>query len=142
MNEVIIKRLIEEAKAARKYSYCPYSNYAVGAALLTNDDTIYRGCNIENAAYSPAMCAERTAMFKAVSEGKMDFKAIAVVGYPVGGSPDKGEYAAPCGVCRQVMAEWVGDDFPVIMANDVDDYKVSPFKEVLPMAFGPKNLRG
>ena len=98
------KELVREALEARKQSYCPYSSFAVGAALLCGDGTIFRGCNIENAAYPATNCAERTAMFKAVSEGNMDFRAIAIVGGPKGKEPK--DFCAPCGVCRQVMAEF------------------------------------
>ena len=98
------KELVREALEARKQSYCPYSGFAVGAALLCGDGTVFRGCNIENAAYPATNCAERTAMFKAVSEGNTDFRAIAIVGGPKGKEPK--DFCAPCGVCRQVMAEF------------------------------------
>ncbi|MDD4839238.1 MAG: cytidine deaminase, partial [Clostridia bacterium] len=114
------EKLINEALEARKNSYVPYSNFRVGAALLTKEGKIYRGCNIENASYTPTNCAERTAFFKAVSEGEHDFVAIAVVG----GNNKKGEYCAPCGVCRQVMLEFCQPDFKVVFANAPDDYEV------------------
>ena len=106
MNNERIETLIEEAFAARKMAYTPYSHFQVGAALLTEKGGIYRGCNIENAAYTPTNCAERTAFFKAVSEGERSFTAIAVVGGPEGAS--EFDWCAPCGVCRQVMKDLVG----------------------------------
>lgn len=111
--------MVEAALEARKMSYSPYSGFSVGAALLCGDGTVYTGCNIENASYTPTNCAERTAFFKAVSEGKRDFKAIAVVGGPTGKEPEIPEnFCTPCGVCRQVMAEFCEqEDFEVIMAR-------------------------
>lgn len=127
-------KLIEEAYEAKKNSYAPYSNFHVGAALLTAEGTIYRGCNIENAAYSPTNCAERTAFFKAVSEGVKEFAAIAIVG-------DKAEYLAPCGVCRQVMAEFCdAEHFQIILAKSKEDYKIYSLKELLPEGFGAAAL--
>lgn len=126
--------MIEEALLAREQSYCPYSNYAVGAALLCEDGTIYRGCNVENAAYSVANCAERTAFFKAVSEGQREFRAIAVVGSPKGQKPS--EYAYPCGVCRQVMAEFADmDTFQIFVGLSPKEYKSYVLKELLPESF-------
>ena len=112
------RKLVEAALEARKMSYSPYSGFSVGAALLCGDGTVYTGCNIENASYTPTNCAERTAFFKAVSEGKRDFKAIAVVGGPTGKAPGMPEnFCTPCGVCRQVMAEFCHpEDFEIIMA--------------------------
>ena len=112
------RKLVEAALGARKMSYSPYSGFSVGAALLCGDGTVYTGCNIENASYTPTNCAERTAFFKAVSEGKRDFKAIAVVGGPTGKAPGMPEnFCTPCGVCRQVMAEFCHpEDFEIIMA--------------------------
>lgn len=137
--EAIIKSLIEKALYARQFSYSPYSNYQVGAALLSEDGVVYTGCNIENAAYSPTNCAERTAFFKAVSEGKRGFRAIAVVG------GDKEEeitkYAYPCGVCRQVMMEFCNPcDFWIITAKSIAEYEVRSLEEMLPDGFGPANL--
>lgn len=134
-----IKKLIEAALAARRCSYSPYSNYQVGAALLTERGDIYTGCNIENAAYSPTNCAERTAFFKAVSEGERQFSAICIVGAP------KGEkitgYAYPCGVCRQVMMEFCNPlKFEIIVAKSVDEYEVKTLGELLPDGFGAANL--
>ena len=136
------KLLIEKAFEAQKFSYTPYSNFNVGAALLCADGTIYTGCNIENAAFSPTNCAERTAIFKAVSEGhKDDFVAIAIVGNKDGVEQGQGEYCAPCAVCRQVMAEFCDlETFKVIIAKDTDDYLQYTLGELLPLAFTGKDL--
>ena len=136
------KLLIEKAFEAQKFSYTPYSNFKVGAALLCADGTIYTGCNIENAAFSPTNCAERTAIFKAVSEGhKDDFVAIAIVGNKDGVEQGQGEYCAPCAVCRQVMAEFCDlETFKVIIAKDTDDYLQYTLGELLPLAFTGKDL--
>ncbi len=126
--------LIEEALAAREQSYCPYSNFAVGAALLTGSGKIYQGCNVENASYSVANCAERTAIFKAVSEGEKEFIAIAVVGGQKGNPPV--DYVYPCGVCRQVMAEFGNpEEFRIYVAKTADDYKTYVLKDLLPESF-------
>lgn len=139
---VLMEKLIGEAEEARKFSYTPYSGFKVGAALLCRDGTIVRGCNIENAAYGPTNCAERTAIFKAVSEGKRQFAAIAIVGGKEGVKPGDRTYCAPCGVCRQVMMEFVDPrEFPVIMAKHKGDYCVRTLEELMPMGFGPENLR-
>ena len=133
--------LIEKAFEAQKFCYTPYSNFNVGAALLTSDGTIYQGCNIENAAFTPTNCAERTAFFKAISEGQMDFVAIAIVGNKSGIKQGEGDYCAPCAVCRQVMAEFCDlDTFKVIMAKDITDYKEYTLGELLPLAFTGKAL--
>jgi cytidine deaminase len=132
-----IKELIRTAMAQRAYSYSPYSNFRVGAALLTKEGKIYGGCNIENAAYSPGNCAERTAIFKAVSEGYREFEAICVVG---GKDEVLTDYAAPCGVCRQVMMEFCKPEFTIILATDEEHYECFSLKEILPMGFGPANL--
>ncbi len=135
-----IKRLIRTAKAQLDYSYAPYSHFHVGAALLAKNGNIYTGCNIENAAYTPTNCAERTAFFKAVSEGERSFTAIAVVGGPEGAS--EFDWCAPCGVCRQVMKEFCHEDaFQIILARSVKEYKVYTLAELLPMGFGPDNLQ-
>ncbi len=135
------KVLIEKAFEAQQYCYTPYSNFNVGAALLCSDGTIYQGCNIENAAFTPTNCAERTAIFKAVSEGRKDFVAIAVVGNKEGLKPGEGDYCAPCAVCRQVMAEFCDlKTFKVIIAKDVDDYLEHTLEELLPLAFTGKDL--
>ena len=132
------KELIRLALEAREKAYVPYSKYMVGAALLTKDGTVYQGCNIENAAYTPTNCAERTAFFKAVSEGEREFAAIAVVGGYAGAPTD---YAYPCGVCRQVMMEFCDPkEFHVITAISEDEYIDKTLEEMLPHGFGPKNL--
>jgi len=138
VTEAEIKTLIKEALIAKEYAYVPYSNFRVGAALLTTGGKIYRGCNIENAAYSPSNCAERTAFFKAVSEGEKSFQAIAVTG---GDKNKEGEYCPPCGVCRQVMAEFCNPDtFLVIFANSENDYKIYTLNDILPFNFNKSNL--
>ena len=121
ISDIPVAELIRSAMEARKKAYAPYSGYMVGAAVLTNELRIYTGCNIENAAYTPTVCAERTAIFKAVSEGWRRFKAIAVVGSPKG---DVTQYAFPCGVCRQVMREFAdADNFVIIVAKSEQDYQ-------------------
>ena len=131
-------QLIQEAIAAMQYSYSPYSHFRVGAALLTKSGKIYRGCNIENAAYTPTNCAERTAFFKAVSEGELKFEAICIVG---GKNGKLEEYAPPCGVCRQVMMEFCDPEtFQIILATDETHYTEFSLKELLPLGFGPGNL--
>lgn len=136
-----MKQLVKKALKAKEFSYSPYSNFQVGAALLTKTGKIYTGCNIENAAYSPTNCAERTAFFKAVSEGELLFDAIAIVGGPKGATTDELEYCAPCGVCRQVMAEFCNiKDFKVILGKSEDDYKVYTLEEILPLAFTKEDL--
>ena len=129
-----IDRLLDLAEEARDHSYAPYSKYHVGAALLTADGQVYQGCNIENAAFTPTNCAERTAFFKAVYDGHLAFKAIAVIATGE-------EMGFPCGVCRQVMAEFCDRDFIIITANkDRSKVDVSPFETLLPHSFGPKDL--
>ena len=136
-----MKELVKKALEAQNFSYSPYSNFQVGAALLTKSGKIYTGCNIENAAYSPTNCAERTAFFKAVSEGELQFEAIAIVGSPNGAKEDEREYCAPCGVCRQVMAEFCSiKNFKVILGKSEDDYKVYTLEEILPLAFTKDDL--
>ena len=131
-------KLIGEAFASQKRAYAPYSHFQVGAALLCRDGSIYGGCNIENAGYTATNCAERTAFFKAVSEGVKDFQAICVVGGKAGVLT---EYTAPCGVCRQVMMEFCNPEtFQVILAVDKEHYDVYTLKELLPLGFGPSNL--
>lgn len=133
------KQLVSEALAAREFAYTPYSGFAVGAALLTKDGKIYRGCNIESATYTPTNCAERTAFFKAVSEGERSFEAIAIVGGPAGKPPV--DFCYPCGVCRQVMAEFCKKDFKVIVGKSVDEYKEYTLEEMLPNAFTDEDLK-
>lgn len=135
------RELVAEAFEARKMAYTPYSGYMVGAALLTSDGKVYRGCNIENAAYSPTNCAERTAFFKAISEGEKKFEAIAVIGAHKDAKPDEFGYFYPCGVCRQVMMEFCNPDkFRVITAKSESDFKVQKLKDLLPDGFGPSDL--
>ena len=142
MDNKVIRNLIERAAAQRARSYAPYSHYRVGAALLAGDGTVFTGCNIENAAYAPSLCAERTAFAKAVSEGIRDFDAICIVGgkeeemFPSG-------YAVPCGVCRQVMMEFCDPEtFRIIVAADPEHYEIFLLKDLIPRGFGPGNLKG
>ena len=138
LNETKIKELIETAIGMRNYSYAPYSNFKVGAALLAKNGTVYTGCNVENAGYTPCNCAERTAFFKAVSEGVKEFDAICVVGGKEGPLTD---FAAPCGVCRQVMMEFCDPDtFEIIVAITPEEYKILTLRELFPMGFGPADL--
>ena len=132
------KYLIEQAIEARSHAYTPYSHFQVGAALLTKQGKVYKGCNIENAAYTPSNCAERTASLKAVSEGEREFAAIAIVGSMEGESNTLP--TGPCGVCRQVMAEFCSLDMPVIIAKSPADYITMTLGELLPLSFGPANL--
>lgn len=132
------QRLIPLAIEAMERAYAPYSGFQVGAALLASDGTVYQGCNIENAAYTPTNCAERTAFFKAVSEGVRTFAAICIVG---GKGGVLTEYTAPCGVCRQVMMEFCNPEtFRVILAKSETEYQVYRLKDLLPLGFGPDNL--
>ncbi|RDU23722.1 cytidine deaminase [Anaerosacchariphilus polymeriproducens] len=133
------RELVEKALEARKFSYSPYSNFRVGAALLAEDGQIIKGCNIENAAFSPTNCAERTAVFKAVSEGITEFKAIAIVGGP--GDEEPSEIAAPCGVCRQVLREFCDPEkFIVLLGKGDKTWKEYTLEELLPLGFAGKNL--
>ena len=139
LTQKTIQELITAAFDARKMSYSPYSHYQVGAALLAKNGLVFTGCNIENAAYTPTNCAERTAFFKAVSEGVRDFSAIAVVGSPEGDILS--QYAYPCGVCRQVMMEFCNpSDFQIIIAKSENDFRLMTLQELLPEGFGPENL--
>ncbi len=126
------KELIQKALEAQKKAYVPYSNFRVGAALLTEDGEIFTGCNIEIASYSPTICAERTAIFKAVSEGHKKIKAIAIVG--------DSDFTYPCGVCRQVIREF-GKDATIIIANSEEEYKEYKIDDLLPHSFGPEDLK-
>lgn len=132
MEKEKIEKLIESAFEARKYSYSPYSNFAVGAAVLTLNEKVFTGCNIESASFTPTICAERTAISKAVSEGEKKFKAVAIVG--------SSEYTYPCGVCRQFMREF-GKELTVIVANSISDYKVFSLEQLFPCSFGPEDLK-
>lgn len=128
--------LMEQAQTAREKSYSPYSRFRVGAALLTKSGKIYLGCNIENAAYSATVCAERTAIFKAVSEGERDFEALAIVG---GKEGETAEFCAPCGVCRQVIAEFCPKDFKIILGNE-NKFEVYTLDRLLPLTFTKQDL--
>lgn len=133
------KELIREAIKARKQSYSPYSEYQVGACLITKEGKHYLGCNIENAAYGPTNCAERTAFFKAISEGERFFAGIAIVGSKKGDAIT--DYAYPCGVCRQVMMEFVNPcEFVILVAKSEDDFMEFTLKDLLPNGFGPDNI--
>ncbi|MBS1485005.1 MAG: cytidine deaminase [Clostridium sp.] len=137
MNET---ELIELACKGREQAYTPYSGFRVGAALLTRSGTVYLGCNIENASYGPTNCAERTAFFKAVSEGEREFEAIAIVGGP--GEGRTGEMCAPCGVCRQVMMEFCDPKtFRIILENGGGKVRTFLLEELLPLGFGSDNLK-
>lgn len=131
------KELLLKAIEARELAYAPYSNHKVGAALIGKSGKLYLGCNVENAAYTPTNCAERTAIFKAVSEGEREFTAIAVVG----GVGDKlSDVCAPCGVCRQVMAEFCDGDMKIVLGTP-DKIVVTTLSELLPYSFGKNNLK-
>ena len=132
--------LIQEAKKARANANCPYSQFAVGAALLTEEGKVYTGCNIENAAYGPSNCAERTAFFKAVSEGERSFLRIAIVGGPAG--DETSATCAPCGVCRQVMREFCDPErFEILLEDGTGGIKVYTLSQLFPEGFGPENLQ-
>lgn len=127
--------LIAQAMAAKQAAYAPYSRFRVGAALLAKSGKIYTGCNIENVSFSATNCAERTAVYKAVSEGEREFEAIVVNG-------DNGDYLPPCGICRQVLAEFCDmETFQVVLANNEDDYRVVTLDKLFPGAFSAGNLR-
>ena len=130
------KSLMEQACEARKKSYSPYSHFCVGAALLCKNGKVYTGCNIENAAYSATNCAERTAIFKAVSEGEREFEAIAIIG---GKHGEDGVFCAPCGVCRQVIAEFCDKDFKIVLGT-ADSIRIYTLDSLLPLSFTKDNL--
>lgn len=135
------RELIKEAYKAQKFAYSPYSGFQVGAALLGKSGKVYTGCNIENAAFSPTNCAERTAFFKAVSEGEISFEKIVIVGNAKDAREEEKDYCAPCGVCRQVMAEFCSPSkFMVLLAKSETDYKTYRLEELLPMGFTKENL--
>ena len=138
LEQTQIRDLIRRAFAARKFAYTPYSHFNVGAALLTRNGKVYTGCNIENAGYIATNCAERTALFKAVSEGERQFSAIAIVGSKEGTVNEL--VTGPCGVCRQALYEFSGPDLTVIMARTEEDYIVTTLGQLLPYGFGPANL--
>ncbi len=129
--------LIKLALEARKKAYSPYSGCKVGAALLTADGIVYTGCNIENASYGLTVCAERTAFFKALSDGHKDFEIIAVTG---GREENPETYFYPCGACRQIMSEFCGADFKIITAVSEEDYTVNSLSELLPFSFGREDI--
>lgn len=132
------RELVKKALEARKKSYSPYSGFMVGACLEAESGKLYTGCNIENAAYTPTNCAERTAFFKAVSEGERRFKRIAIVGGKKDGELD---FCSPCGVCRQVMMEFCEpESFQIILGKSEEEYKVYTLEELLPLGFGAANL--
>lgn len=134
------QKLVQAAIGARSFSYAPYSRFTVGAALLTREGKIYTGCNIESASYSPSNCAERTAFFKAVSEGERNFRAIAIVG-AAEGEPIH-ELCPPCGVCRQVMMEFCDPrEFEIVLGTGPDAWKCYTLEQLLPLGFGPDNLK-
>ena len=135
MTDLELMRFAEDARA---YSYTPYSHFAVGAALLTKSGKVYTGCNIENASYTPTVCAERTAVFKAVSEGEREFAAIAIIGGPAG---QKGRFCAPCGVCRQVLREFCALDFRILLGT-TEEVQTFTLGDLLPTSFGPSDLKG
>jgi len=134
---VDFSKLAQAALKAREFSYAPYSKFRVGAALLGASGTVYTGCNVESAAYSPTNCAERTALFKAVSEGERNFTAIAIAGAPENG---KAQFCYPCGVCRQMLNEFFTPLTKVIIVKTENDYKAHDFSELLPFGFGAENL--
>ena len=129
--------LVRLAMKAAENAYVPYSHHYVGAALETKSGKVYLGCNIENAAYGPTNCAERTAFFKAISEGEREFSRIAVVG---GKDLDFKDYFTPCGICRQVMSEFCGDDFVIIIGKNGGEYIERTLDEILPLRFKPEHL--
>ena len=131
------KALMIEAQKARNASYSPYSHYRVGAALMTKSGKVYTGCNIENAGYSATNCAERTAIFKAVSEGERDFEAIAIIG---GREGETAPFCSPCGVCRQVIAEFCKKDFKIILGNE-EKQEIFTLDTLLPFAFTDADLK-
>lgn len=134
------ENLVKLAYKAQKMAYVPYSGFQVGAALLTKSGKVYEGCNIENAAYTPCNCAERTAIFKAISEGVYDFEAIAIVGNKKGADPDELRFCAPCGVCRQVMVEFANPkEFKVYLGKG-EEIREYTLEELLPESFSPRDL--
>ena len=140
MEKAEIQALIREAFAAQKFAYVPYSRFHVGAALRGKNGQVFRGCNIENASYTPTNCAERTALFKAVAEGVTEFTDIAVVGSRRGEVNE--QITSPCGVCRQALFEFGGPELNVIMAKTPEDFIERSMDELLPFGFGPSNVAG
>lgn len=136
------RQLIQLAFEAREKSYAPYSNFQVGAALLTENGTVYQGCNVENASYGAAICAERSAATKAVFDGNRAFKAIAVVGFHKDAKPEEISFAYPCGICRQFLREFAAPDMKVYVASTPDQVLESTLEDMLPYSFGPEDLLG
>ncbi len=134
IHEFEVRNMVRMALDAKKRAYAPYSGFHVGACLKAGSGAYYMGCNIENAAFSPTICAERVAIYKAVYEGERNLEAMALVW-------DGNRFAVPCGVCRQVMAEFCPPDMPVICAKSDGTYKIVPLNELLPMAFMPEDLK-
>ena len=134
VRDIDLMRMAEEARLG---AYAPYSDFLVGAALLTKSGKVYTGCNIENASFGATNCAERTAIFKAVSEGERQFSAIAVVG---GKRQDPPSFCAPCGICRQVMAEFCDSDFRILLGN-CDKLEAYTLAAILPLSFGRDDLQ-
>lgn len=132
LEQDIVKSMITAAQTAREKAYAPYSSFMVGAAVYTENGHIYSGCNIENSSYGAANCAERTAIYKAVSEGETHIKAVAIV---AGMKTKKTVYTSPCGICRQVIAEFGDGDTYIIMAESPDEYKIVTLKELFPYGF-------
>ena len=130
--------LVNLAIEARDHAYVPYSKFSVGAALLTKDGKVYQGCNIENASFGPTNCAERTAFFTAVYQGEREFEAIAIVGGKEG--QPVSELCAPCGVCRQVMREFCGNDFKIYLSKGDGTYTEATLAEMLPFSFSSEDL--
>ena len=139
MTNEVIKKLSKAALDVRKKAYCPYSGFAVGAALLAKSGEICTGVNIENAAFTPTNCAERTAFFTAIAKGERNFVAVAIAGGKAGEEPE--DFCAPCGVCRQVMREFCGDAFEIILAKPGEE-KVYTLKDLLPQSFSPRDVLG
>lgn len=133
LSEDGIRQMIREALKVRKLAYAPYSHFSVGAALLSGEGKIYTGCNVENAAFGPSNCAERTAFFKAVSEGEKNFAGIAITGGNDSDNPQNIIY--PCGVCRQVMVEFCNPDFQIICAKSETEYEIYRLSELMPNSF-------
>jgi homotetrameric cytidine deaminase len=134
------ENLAEEALRARGNAYAPYSGFTVGAALLCADGKIFSGCNVESASYGVTVCAERVALWKAVSEGERKFSALAVAGGKAGAPA--ADFCPPCGVCRQALAEFCGGGFPILLAKSSGETRVCTLGELLPLRFGPEQLKG
>ena len=137
-DKITLTKWIETALDAREKAYAPYSGFCVGAALVTLDGKIYTGCNVENASFGATNCAERTAIFKAISEGERSFQAIVIAGGPKGEKPEN--YAYPCGMCRQVMIEFCKDDFKVICAKSTEEYQIFSLAELVPHGFAKEAM--